>query len=101
MWSLLQPGEIVTDIERREELHNLSSLLKKEVKARQIVSVHRGAPGSIVARSVKTQKQDSIRAPFLLLTPVFSMRWLLPCGNTLRLASGNQVLDADVLDDKR
>ena len=56
---------------------------------------------NMVARSVKTQKEGPIRATFLLFTLVFSTRSLLPCENTPQLASGNQVLDADVLDYKR
>jgi hypothetical protein len=55
----------------------------------------------MVDPSVKTQKEVAIRATILLFTLVFSTRSLLPCENTPQLASGNQVLDADVLDYKR
>jgi hypothetical protein len=39
--SLLQLAQTVTDAERGEEAHKRTSLLKKEVKARQAVPAHK------------------------------------------------------------
>lgn len=59
----------------------------------------------MVARSVKTQKEASLRATFLLLYETFQLlcshcHVLMPGGNTLRRVFGNQGLDADVRDYK-
>jgi hypothetical protein len=60
--------QTVTEADRREESHNRSSLLKKEVKARQIVSAHKNLN---VSEAFTKEQAHPLRS--------FSTGWFVCC----------------------